>query len=347
MSYFTLTPGYSFGANEPITIAKLNALGQPVVSPGSDLFSVFATLKNIFVNGTLLVWQRILNDGNSVNCPLGSKTFLADRWFVRPSGAAITYGQSNLVRPGGLATSSIQLTGAAGATAADVGYRVESFDAANCCNGPLTFSAWVFNGTGAPFTPNLKLTTPNAADNYAASAIQLNQPLQVCQPGTWTQVTCTFDGSTFGNIVIGLEVALTIPTGALGNAAQTCNAQDLQLERGSTATGIEGRIMTFELDLCQRYCLCLRNTILGFASDVSNVQNKGVFTLPTTMRVKPVFEGAASFTDINYNPAAGTPIISGYANNVMMAIANSANNFTVGNQYNIICNLSAEDVSGA
>ena len=88
MAYLVVTPGYTFTANEPLTYAKLNLLGQPVVSLTTDLFNILTAFKNGFINGNLQVWQR---GTTAKSCPAATKTWRADRWFARPVGAAITY----------------------------------------------------------------------------------------------------------------------------------------------------------------------------------------------------------------------------------------------------------------
>jgi hypothetical protein len=351
MSLVIVTPGYTFSTDEPVTYAKLNALGQPVVSLSTGLFNILSAFKNAFINGNMQVWER----GTSAkSCTAATKTWRADRWFARPTGAAITYAQSTTVPSGSIAKYSAKLTGASSVTAVDFGQRIESRDATTNWQRERTFSAYVYNDTGASFTPRLRINTPTAADNYTSSGNQLDTALQACPSGAWTQVSATFDGATLSNIGNGAEVVLQIPDGALNAAGKSVYITQLQCEPGTVVTAQEPRIITHELLLCQRYCIAFADQVVGFAADVNNLGNKGIFTLPTTMRIKPVFDGTvgATGTEENYFTTTagnrGKPLISGYAGNSVMALANdnaSGGDWTVGAQVNITCVFSAEDQS--
>ena len=353
MAYLVVTPGYTFTANEPLTYAKLNLLGQPVVSLTTDLFNILTAFKNGFINGNLQVWQR---GTTAKSCPAATKTWRADRWFARPVGAAITYAQSATVPSGAIATYSALLTGAAAVTTVDFGQRIESTDAITNWQRERTFSAYIYNDTGSSFTPKLRLNTPSAADNYATNTNLLDATLQTCPSGAWTQVSTTFNGSSYANSTNGIELVLRIPDGSLTSTGKSVKITQLQCEPGSVITAQEPRLITFELILCQRYCLKLggaNGQVVGFASTADNLENKGIFTYPTTMRAKPVFDGNNSSTANNTDDyftavgggSNGTPVISGYAAEVIFACANGAANWTVANQINLTCVLTAEDRS--
>lgn len=349
MAYLVVTPGYTFAANEPLTYAKLNLLGQPVVSLTTDLFNILTAFKNGFINGNLQVWQR---GTTAKSCPADVKTWRADRWFARPVGAAITYAQSATVPSGAIATYSALLTGAASVTTVDFGQRIESSDAITNWQRERTFSAYIYNDTGTAFTPTLRLNTPSAADDYTTNTNRLEATLQTCPSGAWTQVSTTFNGSNYANALNGIELALRIPDGSLSSTGKSVKITQLQCEPGSVVTAQEPRLITFELILCQRYALKLANQVVGFAADATNLPNKGIMTYPTTMRAKPVFDGnnnAVADTTNDYFTATagavGQPAISGYAAEVIFACANALGNWTIGAQINITCVLTAEDRS--
>ena len=349
MAYLVVTPGYTFTANEPLTYAKLNLLGQPVVSLTTDLFNILTSFKNGFINGNLQVWQR---GTTAKSCTAATKTWRADRWFARPVGAAITYAQSATVPSGAIATYSALLTGAASVTTVDFGQRIESSDAITNWQRERTFSAYIYNDTGSSFTPTLRLNTPSAADDYATNTNRLAATLQACPSGAWTQVSTTFTGSSYTNSTNGIELVLRIPDGSLTSTGKSVKITQLQCEPGSVITAQEPRLITFEVILCQRYALKLANQVAGFAADATNLPNKGIMTYPTTMRAKPVFDGnnstTANTTDDFFTATAGdvgTPAISGYAAEVVFACANALGNWTIGAQINITCVLTAEDLS--
>lgn len=349
MALVTVIPGYQIADGEILTYAKLRAMAQPTVSLTTDLFNLLSSFKNGFINGNLQIWAR---GTGAKSCVAGTKTWRADRWFVRSTGSTVTYQQSTSLPPGAIAAYSAKITGGASVTAVDFGQRIESYDAHSNWRRQRCFSAWIYNDTGAAFTPLLQITTPTAADNYAGNGVALSQGLQACPSGGWTQVSFAFDGATFANGDYGMEVVLQIPSGSLNSAGKAVYITQLQCEPGTVVTAQEPRSFVHEQFLCQRYCLALANQVLGFAADATNLPNKGIFTLPTTMRVKPVFDANNStvadtvndfFTATAGNP--GTPAISGYAGNIIMALANAAADWTAGAQVNITCTFTAEDRS--
>ena len=319
----------------------------------TDLFNILTAFKNGFINGNLQVWQR---GTTAKSCPAATKTWRADRWFARPVGAAITYAQSATVPSGAIATYSALLTGAASVTTVDFGQRIESSDAITNWQRERTFSAYIYNDTGSSFTPALRLNTPSAADDYTTNTNRLDAPLQACPSGAWTQVSTTFTGSSYTNSTNGIELVLRIPDGSLTSTGKSVKITQLQCEPGSVITAQEPRLITFELILCQRYCLKLGGAagqVVGFAATADNLENKGIFTYPTTMRALPVFDGnnsnIANNTDDYFTSVGGgsngTPVISGAAAEVIFACANGAANWTVGRQINLTCVLTAEDRS--
>jgi len=238
-------------------------------------------------------------------------------------------------------------------TTVDFGQRIESTDAITNWQRERTFSAYIYNDTGSSFTPKLRLNTPSAADNYGTNTNRLDATLQACPSGAWTQVSTTFNGSSYTNASNGIELVLRIPDGSLSSTGKSVKISQLQCEPGSVVTAQEPRLITFELILCQRYALKLENQVVGFCADATNLPNKGIMTYPTTMRAKPVFDGNNSSTANNVddfftrtgtgNP--GTPAISGYAAEVIFACANALGDWTIGDQINLTCVLTAEDRS--
>lgn len=350
MPLLEVIPGYLIADDEPLTYAKLRAMAQPTVNLTTELFNQLSAFKNGFVNGNLQLWQR---GTTGKTCSAAAKTWRADRWFVRPTGATVTYARDTLIPAGAVAAYSAKITGNTSATTVDFGQRIESSDAYSGWLRSRTFSAWIYNNTGASFTPKLRINTPSAADNYATNTNRLDEDLQACPNNGWTQVSYTFDGATLTNGGYGIEIVLQIPDGALNTTGKSVYITQLQCEPGEVVTAQEPRLITHELLLCQRYCLALAAQVVGFAATADNLENKGIFTLPTTMRAKPVFDGNNSATADGVNDfyeyvgtgPAGTPIISGYAGNAIIALANAASNWNVGDQINITCVLTAEDQS--
>ena len=353
MSQLSVEPGYLIQDNEPLTYAKLRAMAQPVVSLTTEFFNQLSSFKNGFVNGNMTVWQRAVVRGSTTRtCTSGAKTWLADRWFVRPAGANCTQDKSTTVPSGAVAAYSVKITGAASVTTVDFGQRIESSDSYSNWRRTRTFSAYIYNDTGSSFTPLLIVNTPSAADNYATNTARLSTSLQACPSGGWTQVSYSFDASGYTNIGNGCEVVIQVPSGSLSSTGKAVYITQLQCEPGSVVTAQEPRLVTFEIQMCQRYALGLVNQVVGFAADATNLPNKGIMTYPTSMRAKPVFDGNNSSTADTTNDyftatagLAGTPAVSGYAAETIFACANAAANWTPTAQINITCVLTAEDLT--
>jgi hypothetical protein len=349
MPLLEVIPGYVFAQDEAVTYAKLNALGQPVVNLTTELFNLLSSFKNGFINGNFQVWQR---GTTAKTCAAAAKTWRADRWFCRPTGATCSYERSTTLPPAAVAAYSAKLIGAAAVTTVDFGQRIEAIDAYSGWLRQRTFSAWIYNDTGAVFTPKLRINTPSVADTYTSNTNRLDQALQACPSGAWTQVSTTIDGASYVNAANGIEMVIQIPDGALNSAGKVVYITQIQCEPGPTVTAQEPRLITHELLLCQRYAFALSNQVVGFAENANNLYNKGIMTYPTTMRAKPVFDGNNTSTGDNVNDfftatsgAAGTPVISGYAGNTIFACANSGTGWTATAQINLTCVLTAEDLS--
>lgn len=168
-------------------------------------------IKNIWINGALEIWQR---GTTSLSSPAGSRTFLADRVYVNPAGAAVTQERSTTIPTGAQARYSLQVNGAASVTTVLIGQRIEAAEIP-AIKRAITITAKIYNGSGANFTPNLLLGTPSAEDNFTTVTNRLTQALQECADSAWTTVTHTVNISGYTNIDNGLQVEFQIPSGSL------------------------------------------------------------------------------------------------------------------------------------
>jgi len=345
MPIFTVTPGKIFGANEALTIFNLNLLGAPTVEPTSELYEVYSTFKNGFLNGSLQLWQR----GTSAkSCPAATKTWRADRWFVLAAGAAVTCERSAVVPTGAVAPYAAKLVGAAAATTVDFAQRIEAIEVATNFRSTRTFSAYIYNATGANFTPTLRVKRPTVADVYTQSTSD-SFTLQACPAGTWTQVSVTLDPSLLSDYLKGLEFAIRIPSGSMDDATKSVLITQLQVEPGSAVTAQESRLIALELLLCQRYLLALTGQFIGYADAVGTLGSRGLFPYPTPLRAIPVFEGtigALGTADNFYETAGGlnpgTPRLTSAASALAAAVDNSEVNWTVTASIYLTALLSAE-----
>lgn len=163
---------------------------------------------NLFINGNFDIWQRGVGPA-TVTTTFGDysdcNTFVADRFFVSPVGASCTVERSATVQS--LATSrySMKITGNTGLTQVDIGQRLR---AASGYRRRLTFSCWVYNGTGGNLIANIRVCTPATENIWTSKAQQLYQGLPTCNNASWTLVSYTFDPSSYANIANGLEVVI-------------------------------------------------------------------------------------------------------------------------------------------
>lgn len=217
--------------------------------PFTSLTPNSLTNKNGLINGSMEVWQR---GTASATATLNTRNYLADRWYVNPAGASCTQAQSATVPTGSLGRYSLAVTGATSTTTVNVGQRIEA-SVIRQYKQQVTFSAWVYNGTGAAITPSLLVGTPAAADDFTTVTNRLTQVLASCADAAWTKVLFTFDASGYTNIANGAQVELQFASGTLNANTKSVRVTELQLEVGSAVTPFEYEPLETTLRKCQRY----------------------------------------------------------------------------------------------
>lgn len=209
-----------------------------------------AGFRNAAINGSFEVWQR---GTAATSSAAGARTALADRWYVNPTGNAVSQERATSVPSDGRTRYSLQVTGDAGVTTCLIGTRIEASAMPGLARGEVTFSFRIYNGTGAAFTPSLLLGTPSAEDNFTTTTNRLTQALQECADGQWTTVQHTADISGFADILNGLQVELEFPSGSLDSNAKLVRVTEIQIEPGGVKTPFEARPKAVEEGICQRY----------------------------------------------------------------------------------------------
>ena len=251
-----ITPGITW-SSQPVNNANLNATANPTArvraaSIGSRELGIDINTGGGFssklVNGNFDIWQR---GYGTTNCPAATRTFLADRWTVSPGGATITQERSTTV-PDFRSRYSLLLTGAASSGDVDIAQRIESHVVNAGLKTTVVFSAYVYNGTGAAFTPVLVVRTPSAADVWTVNTTRLTENLQSCADAAWTQVSKSFDASALTDVANGLEVVLQIPSGALVGG-DTINVAQVDLRVGDTVGVFETLPPSIVLCQCKYY----------------------------------------------------------------------------------------------
>lgn len=186
---------------------------------------------NILINGNFAVWQR----GTTSAAISTTRTYLADRFGVKTgAGTLATVARSATVSAGSRSKYSLELTGATGVTTVTIDQRVEAM---NVPKSTVYFSAYIYNGSGAAFTPKLYVSTPSASDNWTTSTVingsGSGENLQECTDASWTRVYWTADISGYSNISNGVEFKIEIPSGSLV-ASDVVRITDVVLTYGSS-----------------------------------------------------------------------------------------------------------------
>lgn len=262
---------------------------------------------NIFINGGFDNWQRT-SDDTGVNT---TRTYVADRWAVKTGAGTLAHVQrSSTVRTGARSKYSCQLDGAITVTTVDIDQRIEAA-MAGLYKRQVTFSAYVYNGTGTAFTPKLFVSTPSAADNWTSSTVRngsgSGENLQSCADSSWTLVTWTADISSYTDIDNGVEFRLQIPDGSLV-AGDIVRLAEMNLVPGGVATPFVGRPIALELLLCQRFFLRIKTNStnpLCFATGTGTTETRGFLPIPTSMRSTPtVVATAGNFSIRGYGASS-------------------------------------------
>lgn len=237
----------------------------------SDAASGSVFRRNAWYNGAMQVWQR---GTGSTSSSAGSRTYLADRIYVNPAGAALNQLRSATIPSGSRVQYSLELQGAASVTAVLVGQRLIASDIPRI-KRTITFQAQVQNLSGAAFNPSLLIGTPNAADDFTTVVNRLTQSLQSCTDSAWTQVSHTVDISAYTNIDNGLQVELQIPSGSLVSG-DTVRITEVQLAASAVVTTLD--VLPFAEELSR----CLPYYAKSFLYATVPVQNAGLNTGETT-----------------------------------------------------------------
>jgi hypothetical protein len=214
----------------------------------------------LLLNSNFDVWQK---GGGSISAPTTQNTgtsYNADRFFVLPAGAPVTVALSTTPAPNNRSQSTLSVTGATSATTVDIGQRVRSRTVLNQGKQSLVFSCWIWNNTTGAFTPNLRIGTPAAVDNFATVTNRLNQALQSCPNAAWTRVFHVFDPSAFTNINNGLEVVLRIPSGFLAGVVQSILLGQFDLRPGNHLMEYYPPSAHLEFLQCREYLQVLGNS---------------------------------------------------------------------------------------
>lgn len=289
-----------YGGPLSLTAAQ-QALGQAnlgIVSAGG--------LVNKFRNPAFDIWQRgsgpfTVAPGGVVTNPSGTTVstsgYVADGWQVLPVGGSVTVQPV----PGRLTTvNALQITGAAGVTDVLVRQRIESLMAASLSGQNCTTQVQIYNGTGATFSPTVRVSRPTSTDAFSGSTVSdLNDTaLQSCASGAWTLTGYTFAANAASKS--GLSIDYRFGALGVGKTIAICEA-DLRATPGSPVglnaapPSPELRFIAIETVICQRYYKAGMMSVYGpNATTTGNTIAFGV-----VMRAAPTVTNAGTVTQAN------------------------------------------------
>src|SRR5215469_1539278 len=209
----------------------------------SQLFTSWPLpFRNRIINGDFRVLQR----GGGLIATLGAAIYKYDRWYNVAVGAGVTIAQSG---PSITGSNQIAISGAAGNTQTLLGQRIESINIADLMGKTVSLSGWMYRTATTPITVNCHTAT--AKDNF--STVNANyqvMPMPQQAVNTWTRFSGSFTMPSGTNNGAAIEFGC----GAC-LAGETIYFADVQLEVGAVATQFERKLVSFEIDLCQRYFL--------------------------------------------------------------------------------------------
>lgn len=266
-------------ADDTYSRLAVGANGQVLIANSSEATGLqwsYLLQSNIFINGGFDIWQRTTDDTGVTT----TRKYVADRWAVITGAGTLAHvQQSTTVRTGARSKYSMQLDGAAGVTTVDIDQRIEAATS-SLYKRQVTFSAYIYNGTGADFTPKLFVATPSVADNWTTSTVRngggSGEDLQSCADSAWTQVIWTADISSYTDINNGIEFKLQIPSGSLV-ASDVVRLAEINLVPGGVATPFVARPVCMEFAFCQRY---FWKTFLYSVVPAQNAGNYGAIRFP-------------------------------------------------------------------
>lgn len=319
---------------------------------------LFHGTDNLLINGGFDIWQRT-TDSTTV---FTTRTYVADRWgFVTGASTLSNVKRSTTVRTGARSKYSCELVGAASVTTVNISQRIEAALGGRY-KRTLYFTGYIYNGSGASFTPKIYVSTPSAADNWTTSTVRngsgSGENLQACANAAWTQVSWTADVSGYTDIDNGLEIRVEIPSGSLV-AGDTVRLAEFNLVPSSVAVPYVARLFSIEETLCFRYyqksypydTAIGTNGANGYrimeAASVS--QLFGANVLHGRMRAVPAcqvysFIGTAGkcSTILGADAGSGTVTISAAGDDILAGGSDSGSGLTAGTVYLLHYTASAE-----
>lgn len=247
-------------------------------------------MRNRIINGAMAIDQRNAGAAQTITAA-AALAYTVDRWYAYSTGANVT-GQR--VAGTGNNQFAYRFTGATSVTAIGFGQRIEAANSFDLAGSTATLSVELSNTllttvTWTAFYANTEDTFGTLASptrtQIATGTFTVNSTLTRYS----TQISVPAAATT------GIEIVFTVGAQTSG----TWIIDNVQFEAGAVATPFERRLITQELQFCQRYYTksYSLNTVPGTATTVGIVSLEGTAggptflgistRLPVTMRAVP------------------------------------------------------------
>jgi microcystin-dependent protein len=229
MADLIVKPSYQLGPRDILTVDKINLMATPVVElaledPVND--------QNFFRNGNFYSSFWVTPAG--VSCPAGAWTTNANYFLCKPTGGAVNFLRSNQV-PDIYSLFSAEIQGAVNVADVQFGQQING-DLSATLRRKVTFSGYIYNGSGLTVSPTLKIYTADAFNNFNTVTLQTTVNLQTGANATWTYVTATLDLSIVTNVANGLFITVDLPAGTLNDPSKFILFSRLKVQIGEIAT---------------------------------------------------------------------------------------------------------------
>ena len=234
-----------------------------------DSVAQYYSFKNRIINGSAWIAQRGTSFTNSTG-----NIYTLDRWLSTTVSSSCTVQQ---ITGSTGNNKAIQVTGAAGNATTQLSQRIEAANIYDCASQTVTVSFTLSGSASA--SASVRFLYPTATDNFTTQTEPVaGTTVNFTTTPTRYSVTRVLDA----NANKGLN--LLFERGATG-AGVTWTLEDVQLEKGVTATSFDVLDYGRSLAQCQRYYSSLSRGLVGGASSATEIEVAGICVVP--MRTAP------------------------------------------------------------
>lgn len=258
----TVEAGQVFTDGGLITATELNNAANPTVeiedgtitSEQLDLDEVVAAISPSLSGANALVWGSFQEDrfsiSGTVSAADGVRQPVHPGWYVLADGAAVNVAaaaRSSSSESNEAGRCGVKVFGDSSLTAVSVGTYAPPGLAQLLYSGNMTFSCYIYNGTGTTFTPSLELYAgATAGDEGSVSLVATVSADGSCAAGQWTRVQFDFDASAVTNFAKGchFRVKVTKASGIMDSGSDYFILADAQMDPGVTeATALKRGVL--------------------------------------------------------------------------------------------------------